>query len=53
MNYILLVVILHGPSISTNTLTFKDEVSCLKAIDKILDLEKTKVLTVKATCFKM
>jgi hypothetical protein len=50
---ILILVILNssGSSITTNSINFSSESACLKAINKIIDME-SRGITIKARCVK-
>jgi len=53
MYTMILVVLLYNNSITTTTVTFNNEVNCLEAISKALEMEKTnRGLQVKARCVK-
>lgn len=52
--FVLLVIVLNssGSSVTSQSIIFDNEVRCLEAISKVLELEKGRSVTVKARCLK-
>lgn len=53
MNYILFVILVttaNRPTMTTQS--FNNEVNCLQAISKLIDVEKKLPVTIKAFCVK-
>ena len=51
--YIMIIIVqLYSESVSVTTIRFDNEVNCLTAISKSLEMEKSKDIKIKARCVK-
>jgi hypothetical protein len=52
MNYFLILIVLSGSGVSTQSIPFESSAGCLKALSSVLEMEKGTHLTIKSRCVK-